>query len=300
MDLGGVTAKLIAKVQYWLGPLMEHTTFDTESMGILLCLHLFQQHINNLNAQNCSISLDGKSIIQATQKPKVGTGQQIIEEIHRVARRMAKDADTDKIVTLAWVPGHLGLWGNELADKEAKEAIKSRSSGEQSLPPFLRNSLLASISAVRQNYHKVLATQITMAKTTRRLPILPTLHVYWWQRDQIEVLQRDSKTKRKTNQSPSTALLHTHPPKPPSPPYSQIGNTLLPTLQGKLIPESVKHFILDCPAYAREGTWMRRKLGRSAYSIKALMTQGNSMKALLGYVGRTGRLKSIFGDVSPT
>lgn len=32
----------LAKVRYQLGPLTEHTTFDSEGVGMLLCLHLLQ------------------------------------------------------------------------------------------------------------------------------------------------------------------------------------------------------------------------------------------------------------------
>lgn len=91
----------IGKVRYQLGTLEEHTTFDAESVGILLSLHLLQQHIDELGSKNCSASLDGKSVIEATQKLRLGTGQHIIEQIHNTARIMATKAKTEKAFTLA-------------------------------------------------------------------------------------------------------------------------------------------------------------------------------------------------------
>ncbi|KAE9388994.1 hypothetical protein BT96DRAFT_835532 [Gymnopus androsaceus JB14] len=71
------------------------------------------------------------------------------------------------------------------------------------------------------------------------------------------------------------------------------------SLQGRQIPESVKHFILECPAYNIERFWLRGKVGRDANSLKALMAKEQTMKALIAYVDRTKRLRNIFGDAPP-
>lgn len=143
-----------------------------QSVAILLSLHLLRLHIDELNSRNCSASLDGKSVIEATQKLRMGTGQHIIEQIHREAKGMAKEAKTDKVFTLAWVPGHCGLEDNELADKEAKEATKNGSSGVSSLPLFLRKPLPASVAAIKQSFHKSIISQ--WAKQFESSPPIPT------------------------------------------------------------------------------------------------------------------------------
>lgn len=45
----------IGKVRFQLGPLKEHTTFDAESVGILLSLHLLQQHIEELHSPTTQV-----------------------------------------------------------------------------------------------------------------------------------------------------------------------------------------------------------------------------------------------------
>ncbi|RDX45387.1 hypothetical protein OH76DRAFT_1326847, partial [Lentinus brumalis] len=51
---------------------------------------------------------------------------------------------------LRWVPGHMEVHGNELADEEAKKAAKGDSSNSASLPAKLRKSLPCSVTAARR------------------------------------------------------------------------------------------------------------------------------------------------------
>lgn len=69
-------------------------------------------------------------------------------------------------------------------------------------------------------------------------------------------------------------------------------------MRGRQEPETVRHFILECPAYARERFHMQRELGRDAISLKSLLGDGKSLKPLLRYVAQTKRLEKSFGDVT--
>jgi hypothetical protein len=61
--------------------------------------------------------------------------------------------------------------------------------------------------------------------------------------------------------------------------------------------ESVKHYILDCPHYARERQVLRNLLGRQAGEIPTLLMDEKAVKALMTYVEATGRLKETYGEV---
>jgi hypothetical protein len=53
------------------------------------------------------------------------------------------------MLTICWTTGHEGLEGNELANKEAKEAAKGNASETKLLPSYLRKPLLINMSAIK-------------------------------------------------------------------------------------------------------------------------------------------------------
>lgn len=53
-------------------------------------------------------------------------------------------------VTLRWVPGHIDVEGNKLADMKAKYGVEGHSTTRTSLPPYLRKTLPRSVAKVRQ------------------------------------------------------------------------------------------------------------------------------------------------------
>jgi ribonuclease HI/endonuclease/exonuclease/phosphatase family metal-dependent hydrolase len=77
----------------------------------------------------CTIYSDSLSAIQAIQnQAKHRLVLEIRETIPQLIKRKIK-------VTLCWIPGHVGITGNEEADKLAKEATKLNIVSTQELPP---------------------------------------------------------------------------------------------------------------------------------------------------------------------
>ena len=67
---------------------------------------------------------DSTAALMALNGGKSGTRPDLIVEILTVLNRVSKLGNT---VGLYWVPGQVGVQGNEEADKTAKRAVNSRS-----------------------------------------------------------------------------------------------------------------------------------------------------------------------------
>jgi hypothetical protein len=67
-----------------------------------------------------------------------------------------------------------------------------------------------------------------------------------------------------------------------------------PHCQGITV-ETVKHFLLDCPQYARQRHELRLKLRRNSDSLPFLLSNPAASLPLLKYMHATGRFKTFFG-----
>ena len=76
------------------------------------------EEIENLEYNYWTIHSDSQSALQAIKsyKPKHPVVQSIQKKLYR---------NTQKKITFCTVPSHVNIIGNELADKAAKEALKS-------------------------------------------------------------------------------------------------------------------------------------------------------------------------------
>ncbi|KAG2739481.1 hypothetical protein P692DRAFT_201678915, partial [Suillus brevipes Sb2] len=61
--------------------------------------------------------------------------------------------------------------------------------------------------------------------------------------------------------------------------------------------ETVIHFLLSCPHYARARHALTNALHRRASSLPYLLSNSKATTPLIRYVNSTGRLRSTFGDV---
>jgi hypothetical protein len=56
-------------------------------------------------------------------------------------------------------------------------------------------------------------------------------------------------------------------------------------------PETVQHFVFDCPAHVAARNELTNKIGLNHFSFKDIMADTNRMKALTTFINRTGRLQ---------
>lgn len=87
--------------------------------------------------QKITIFTDNQSAIQAISTPNIQSGQHILRFIVNAINTLREQHIE---VELRWIPAHIGIRGNEMADKAAKEAtgwrkVKKRNGNRPRLTP---------------------------------------------------------------------------------------------------------------------------------------------------------------------
>ena len=60
----------------------------------------------------------------------------------------------------------------------------------------------------------------------------------------------------------------------------------------EVIPETVNHFLFECPAHDRHRQELIAKIGRRRLNLFDIMSNTDDMKALVTYINKTGRMNN--------
>jgi ribonuclease HI len=163
----GTAAVLIHKgrhtqtLHYYLRLEEEHTVHEAELVGILLRLHI----LNSRKSKKvmAAIRVDNQAAIKAFTLDLRNPGHHLMREALRIASKISKERKkSSKInytLTIRWTAGQEGIKGNELADREAKEAAKGHTSDTKLLPHYLRKPVLTNSSTVKKVHNESLVKE---------------------------------------------------------------------------------------------------------------------------------------------
>jgi ribonuclease HI len=320
-----IKGRIKKTITYHLGPESDHTVFEAELIGVILALHLLR--CRKAKTHVAYIGLDNQAVIQALGDQKPKPGHYLLDKIHDLAEdfqivearkrgeglaglrlgggvklnsngsfswRKDRIQRTSKL-TVAWVPGHVRIEGNEAVDAEAKKAAEGHSSELKKLPPFLRRkSLPVSVSANKQAYLASLKNTWTneWRQSVRGLKLL---------RIDISTPSRKfltlSASLKRNQTSLLTQLRSGHAPlnahlfrikRAPSPhcPHCQDNSH-----------ETVFHYIMKCPHYHGDRMRLFRALRRSAHSFRFLLSDPSALIPLFDFIQNTARFTETFGEV---
>lgn len=319
--------KVLKTLRYRLGHETKHTVYEAEAVAVILGLHLLS-HSKRLLTR-ATIGTDNQAVLLGMRNQKSRPAHHLMDRIHdllqdlqaaqaRVRKidipgyRMGQgrttlddgsqgwiDWELDTLTNLkfVWTPGHEGIKGNEIADREAKRAAKGQSSEDKLLPAFLRRKPLpVSISATRQFLKKKIKArwQTEWSSSPRFLrmkaidPSLPSDDFL----DIASQLRRNQASllfQLRSGHIPLNETLHR---------IKRSDTPFCPHCRGST-KETVHHFLLACPHYARARRLLQSQLGRHSSSISFLLNSRSAIPNLLRYVSNTNRLRATFGEVRP-
>jgi ribonuclease HI len=116
----------------YMGTGATSTVYAAELQGISLALQIALDYADQgSRRRNINIYTDNQAAIWSITKAEGRLGAYILKEI---AQQVQKLQDRGRSVVVRWIPAHVGISGNELADKAAKEATGWREDGRRSMP----------------------------------------------------------------------------------------------------------------------------------------------------------------------
>ena len=130
------------------------TVYAAELQGISLALQIAQEYAGRGGRrQGVAIYTDNQAAIWSISKAEGRPGAYILEEI---ARQVQELQDKGRLVTVRWIPAHVGIPGNEAADRAAKEATGWRKDGRRH-PPVNAPPKLLSLKSTLKRWCKIQA-----------------------------------------------------------------------------------------------------------------------------------------------
>ncbi|KAJ5667630.1 hypothetical protein N7507_003494 [Penicillium longicatenatum] len=112
----------------FLGTTEQAIVFTAELAGIEMTLDKFKS-MHQSNTRELVIFANSRAAIQAVQNPKRPSGQHILRAIYAHVHELRTRTPTvpsnpseDILISIRWIPAHVGVPGNELADTAAKHA----------------------------------------------------------------------------------------------------------------------------------------------------------------------------------
>jgi ribonuclease HI len=108
------------------------TVYAAELQGISLALQIAQEYADESGERKqIAIYTDNQAAIWSIAKAEGRLGAYILADI---AQQVLELQDKGHLVIVRWIPAHVGIPGNEVADQAAKEATGWRENGRRQQP----------------------------------------------------------------------------------------------------------------------------------------------------------------------
>ena len=277
-------------LHFHLGPETVHTVHEAELIGTLLALHLIKNEKNKNTS--FAIGTDNHAALEAFHSDLRSPAHSIARESLRVGNMLRKQVKGKRFsLTLRWTAGHVGIPGNEIADREAKRAAGGLQSDKECLPPFLRRNLALNPSAIKQQHND--NTKAKWTKTWRKSPRGRNLAKIDKSTPSAKFLGAISSAEiSRRSASLITQLLIEHIPlNSYLEKFKKVDNARCPACGETR--ESVSHFLLHCPGYAHERWILDQRVRKKNKSLskESLLGTPELIKPLANFIKASHRFK---------
>lgn len=266
----------------YLGPLTEHTVYEGEVVGVILATDIIKEAMPR---GRVTILLDNQPAIRSSAKKKHHSGQHLVLAAQDAIQEVL-DRAPDLELTIAWIPGHQDVPGNEEADQEAKKAAL----GDNDRGPFA--------SGILDPTHQIPKSAAAVKGKAKEFE-LAEWRKSWSESDQGKrIAEFDSRPPSK-----NLPKIYAHKSRREASIITQLRSDHIPlasylhrikALDSKNClrcqePETTVHYLTKCGRYAEERVALRKNLGRRPFSLSTLLGNPNIIQHTLQFIRETKR-----------
>jgi hypothetical protein len=239
----------------------------------------------------CVINIDNQAALKAVSSNMTKPGQHVAAKILQLVKQLMKQRGNNRYsLTFRWSAGHVGITGNEDADKEAKSAVEGESSNKLNLPLYLRKPISHSLSTIRQKHnetlkHKWAASWAASPKYRRhRYQDILTPHsqkfLKYISNPDISRVNASHIFQLRVGHAPLNQYLYK---------FKRVNNPRCPACGHTN--ETVEHFLLYCPNYTHKRWPIINQNRGSVPKLVKILTSTKMLIPLANYLDATGRFQ---------
>jgi hypothetical protein len=235
------------------------------------------------HTRNVTILLDNQAAIRSMGRGKHHSGQHLVYAAQEELAELA-NLFPNIHITIAWIPGHCDVNGNEAADEVAKDAALGFPTPLFNLAEVLRHRIPSSVAGLKatakKEERKAWARdwrkgkeRRNMAKFDRKPPSNVIRRIY----SNLDRSNASLVTQLRSQHIPLASYLH------------QIKAIDSDLCLRCFDPETADHFLLKCPCWDTQRAKLRKAIGRHRFNLTTLLALPQTIKATLEFVHETNK-----------
>lgn len=275
-------------LHFHLGPSTHHTVHEAELISMLLGLHMIK--MEKKGKTSYALGVDNQAALSSLNAVKMAPGQYITDVILETAACIKKTkSSVSYSLKFRWTAGHVGIDGNEEVNVEAKKAAEGVTSDKKVLLLLLRKPLKQNKSALKQDKRSRLKTHwVQEWRVSPRYNKIKAIDTSLPSNKFLKLISDDRLSRTDISRICQLRTGHI----PLNTYLKRIGRATDASCPACGHPkEDVRHFLVDCPAYAHKRWTLQRHSKTRNPSLKKLLNERKLIVPVANYIQATGQFK---------